>query len=140
MRMKVVGSHSKREILQRAKTLSLSTFERVFIAPDLTKKQQEEDKDLRDRQRTIQRSKRSGSHDQDKSCQSCKKRDGKTGSSPLRSQEGSVEQLDMSKCKKILRINYREKVKTRFQCFYTNMQSTFSKNKREELLMYITWA
>ena len=49
IRVKVVGSDSKREILQRAKMMSSGTFERIFIAPDLTKKQQEEDTDLRER-------------------------------------------------------------------------------------------
>ena len=35
-------------------------------------------------------------------------------------------------------INNRETVKTGFKCFYTNMQITFNKIKRDELLMYIT--
>ena len=39
--MKLVGLESKQEILQRAKSLSSGKFNRVFIAPDLTKKQQE---------------------------------------------------------------------------------------------------
>ena len=46
--MKLVGIESKKEILQRAKSLSSGKFNRVFIAPDLTKKQQKHDKDLRE--------------------------------------------------------------------------------------------
>ena len=46
--MKLVGIESKKEILQRAKSLSSGKFNKVFIAPDLTKIQQEHDKDLRE--------------------------------------------------------------------------------------------
>ena len=48
IRVKLVGIESKKEILQRAKSLSSGKFNRVYIAPDLTKKQQEHDKDLRE--------------------------------------------------------------------------------------------
>ena len=48
IRVKLVGIESKKDILQRAKSLSSGKFNRVFIAPDLTKKQQEHDKDLRE--------------------------------------------------------------------------------------------
>ena len=48
IRMKLVGIESKKEILQRAKSLSSGKFNKVCIAPDLTKKQQEHDKDLRE--------------------------------------------------------------------------------------------
>ena len=47
IRVKFVGVASKKEILQRVKSLSSGKFNKVFIAPDLTKKQQEHDKDLR---------------------------------------------------------------------------------------------
>ena len=46
--MKLIGIESKREILQRAKSLNSGKFNKVFIAPDLTKNQQEHDKDLRE--------------------------------------------------------------------------------------------
>ena len=46
--MKLVSIESKKEILQRAKSLSSGKLNRVFIAPDQTKKQQEHDKDLRE--------------------------------------------------------------------------------------------
>ena len=48
MRVKLVGTESKKEILQKANSLSSGIFNKVFIAPDLTKKQQEHDKDLRE--------------------------------------------------------------------------------------------
>ena len=48
IRVKLVGIESNKQILQRAKSLSSGKFNRVFIAPDLTKKQQEHDKDLRE--------------------------------------------------------------------------------------------
>ena len=43
IRVKLVGIESKKEIL-----LSSGKFNKVFIAPDLIKKQQEHDKDLRE--------------------------------------------------------------------------------------------
>ena len=46
--MKLVSIKSKKKMLQRAKSLSLGKFNMVFIAPDLTKKHQEYDKDLRE--------------------------------------------------------------------------------------------
>ena len=48
IRVKVAGVDSKKEILQRAKSLRSGMFDKVFIAPDLTKKQQVVDKDLRE--------------------------------------------------------------------------------------------
>ena len=48
IRVMLVGKESKKEILQRVKSLSSGKFNRVFIAPDLTKKQQEHDKNLRE--------------------------------------------------------------------------------------------
>ena len=42
------GVDSKKEILQRAKSLRSGMFDKVFIAPNLTKKQQVVDKDLRE--------------------------------------------------------------------------------------------
>ena len=47
IRVKLIGIESKKEILQRAKSLNLGKFNKIFIAPDLTKKYQEHDKDLR---------------------------------------------------------------------------------------------
>ena len=46
--MKLVGRKSENEILQRGKSLSSGKFNRVYIAPDIRKKQQEHDKDLRE--------------------------------------------------------------------------------------------
>ena len=48
IRVKLIGIEYKKEILQRAKSLSSCKFNIVFIAPDLTKKPQEHDKDLRE--------------------------------------------------------------------------------------------
>ena len=49
VKVKVKSMDSKIEILKRAKDLKNSKFSRVFIANDLTRKQQQFDKDLRDR-------------------------------------------------------------------------------------------
>ena len=46
IRVKLFGIESKKEILQRSKSLSSGTFNKGFIAPNLTKKQQEHYKDL----------------------------------------------------------------------------------------------
>ena len=43
-----MGIESKKEILQRAKSLRSGKFNRIFIASDLTKKQKEHDKNLRE--------------------------------------------------------------------------------------------
>ena len=48
IRVKLVGIESKKKILQRAKSLSSGKFNKIFIAPDLTKKQQKHNKDLRE--------------------------------------------------------------------------------------------
>ena len=48
IRVKVSRVDSKKEILQRAKSLRSGVFDKVFIAPDLTKKQQVVVKDLRE--------------------------------------------------------------------------------------------
>ena len=48
IRVKLVYIESKKEILQRATSLSSGKFNMVFIAPDLTKKLQEHDTDLRE--------------------------------------------------------------------------------------------
>ena len=53
IRVKVSGVDFKKEILQRAKSLRSGMFDKVFIAPDLTKKQQAEDKDLREHVKTF---------------------------------------------------------------------------------------
>ena len=53
IRVKVSGVDSKKEILQRAKSLRSGVFDKVFIAPDLTKKQQVVDKDLREHVNTF---------------------------------------------------------------------------------------
>ena len=50
LRVKVKTLEARNEILRRAKDLKgTSEFKNVFIAPDLTRKQQEIDKDLRDK-------------------------------------------------------------------------------------------
>ena len=92
--MKLVGIESKKKILQRAKSLSSGKFTKVFIARDLTKKQQEHDKDLREHVKLF----REEYKDQEikikiKGGKSCKKRAGITGYSPVRSQEGNKEGL-----------------------------------------------
>ena len=48
IRGKLLGIESKKKILQRSKSQSSGKFNKVFIAPDLTEKQQEHDKDLRE--------------------------------------------------------------------------------------------
>ena len=48
IRVKLVSIEPKKEILQRAKSQSSGKFNKVFIAPDLKKKQQEHDRDLRE--------------------------------------------------------------------------------------------
>ena len=53
IRVKVSGVDSKKEILQRSKSVRSGMFDKVFIAPDLTKKQQVVDKDLREHVKTF---------------------------------------------------------------------------------------
>ena len=53
IRVKMSGVDSKKEILQRAKSLRSGMFDKVFIAPDLTEKQQVVDKDLREHVKTF---------------------------------------------------------------------------------------
>ncbi len=49
IKVKVKSLESKTEILKRAKQLKeINSFKKVFISPDLTRKQQKVDKDLRD--------------------------------------------------------------------------------------------
>ena len=48
IRVKLVRIESKKKILQRAKSLISDKCNKVFIAPDITKKQQEHDKDRRE--------------------------------------------------------------------------------------------
>jgi hypothetical protein len=48
------GLDSRKEILARAKNLKeIDTYSKVFITPDLTRKQQERDKELRSQLRRI---------------------------------------------------------------------------------------
>ena len=54
IRVKISRVDSKKEILQRAKSLRSGMFDKVFIAPDLTQKQQVVDKDLREHVKTFQ--------------------------------------------------------------------------------------
>src|ERR1700690_1361930 len=50
LRVEIPSAVARRQILRKARDLKNEpTFDKVYIAPDLTKKQQEEDKTLRDK-------------------------------------------------------------------------------------------
>jgi hypothetical protein len=50
LRVKIKTFEARNEVLKRARDLKgLNEFKSIFIAPDLTRKQQEVDKDLRDK-------------------------------------------------------------------------------------------
>ena len=68
---------------------------------------------------------------------SCKKLARKTGYSNLRSQERNKEELKSESNEGAISVSNKNKIKTGLTCFYTNMRSVFSYNKRDELYMYI---